>query len=350
MRGDGPVGQLEKYASTLSGADVLVTGGAGSIGRVLARRMSRYDPNEIHVFDKDGEAVAELEGLDDAIRGTVGDVTDGDRVAPAVGEADLVIHAAAEKSVVECELHPRRAVWTNVLGLETVVDAAIEGGTERVVLASSDKAANPTNVMGTTKQFGERLLVSADGYRDPDATQFNAVRFGNVGNTAGSVIPLFADQIAAGGPVTLTDDRMTRYFLTFEDVFELLMDALECPVGGGILVREMPVVRIEDLAEVMIEMLAPAHGHDPPEVPVEVVGRRPGETLHEDLMTRPEAERALRTGGGYLVPPVDADVEGYEPARLEPGGLSSRDRQPLGKAEIRRYLRTVGVDGADARP
>lgn len=344
MRADSAVDSLETYAATLSGKNVLITGGGGSIGQVLTRRLRRYDPNEIHVFDTDRKAVAELTDLPgDTIRGTVGDITDGDDIVQAVQDADLVIHAAAEKSVVECELHPQKAVWTNAQGLERVLSAAIEGDTERVVLASSDKAADPANVMGATKQLGERMLVSAGRYRDAASTRFNAVRFGNVGNTAGSVIPLFAEQIAGGGPVTLTDDRMTRYVLTFEEVFDLLMEALTCPVQGAILVREMPVVRIEDLAQVMIEMLAPTHGHDPDEVSIETIGCRPGETLHEDLVTHSEADRALRTDDGLLVPPIDAEVEGYENARLDPEELSSRDQQPLDKPGIRRYLRAVGV-------
>ncbi len=230
---------------------------------------------------------------------------------------DIVVHTAAMKHVDLSEYNPFEAVKTNVFGLQNVVDTAIDESVEKVVFTSSDKSVAPSNTMGATKLLGERLVTAGNKYRGKRDIELASVRFGNVVNSSQSVVQLFDNQIRQGGPVTLTDERMTRFFLTFTDISNLVTGAIEHMQGGEIFLKKMEAMRIEDLAHGMIETLAPRYGYDPEGIEVQLIGRRVGETLHEKVMTEREAGRVVENGDLYAIPPEDV------------GSVSSINREEL---------------------
>lgn len=305
----------------ISGQNILITG-AGSVGRHLASRSLERDAEVVRIFDNNEPTLARLQSEldDDRYRFLAGDVRDGERLTRALEDIDIVVHTAAMKHVDVCEYNPFEAVKTNVLGVQNLLDTAIDTGVERVVFTSSDKAVNPANTMGTTKLLGEKLTTAGNKYSGRTDLKLTSVRFGNVINSSQSVVPLFTQQIRDGGPVQLTHRQMTRFFLTYDDVATLVTRAAELTQGGELFVYKMPAVRIEDLAEAMIETLAPEYGHDPARIDVEIIGRRPGETYHEKIMTEREANRAIENDTLYAIPPEAngylsyEGIDGFEPA------------------------------------
>jgi len=323
--------------------NVLVTGGAGSVGRALVGRLLDRDPAVVRIFDSSEPDLADLKTTldDDRCRYLAGNVRERDRLARAVNDVDVVIHMAAMKHVDVCEYNPFEAVKTNVVGLQNLIDVSIDAGVDRFVFTSSDKAVNPANTMGTTKLLGEKLVTAANKYSGGYDIRLASVRFGNVINSSQSVIPIFREQIRRGGPVTLTDTRMTRFFLTYDDVMSLVSGALTHTEGGEVFVRKMEAVRIEDLAEAMIETLAPRYGHDPADIDIEMTGRRLGETYHEEIITDREVARTTENGSLYAVRPetagqsdyLDHDgIKGFEP--VEDVVRSSKNAETLDRQEI----------------
>lgn len=292
---------------------VLITGGTGSVGRLLARRLLDREPDVVRLFDhsEPGLAALKAELDDDRCRFLAGNVRDVDRLARAVDGVDIVVHTAAMKHVDICEYNPFEAVKTNVMGLQNLIDASIDAGVDRFVFTSSDKAVHPANTMGTTKLLGEKLVTAANKYSGEHDIKLASIRFGNVINSSQSVIPVFREQIKRGGPVTLTDPRMTRFFLTYEDVTELVVGAMKYTEGGEVFVRRMDAIQIEDLANAMIETVAPQFGHDPDEIEIQLTGRRVGETFHEEILTDREVSRALENDALYAVPPEQSGENGY---------------------------------------
>jgi len=333
----------------INGNNVLLTGGAGSVGSVLASRLLELEPNVLRILDNNEPGLAEIKSaLDsDRCRYLSGDVRDKDRLARAMEDIDIVIHTAAMKHVDICEYNPFEAVKTNTLGLQNVVDTAINADVQRVVFTSSDKAVNPANTMGTTKLLGEKLMTAGNKHSGSPTINFASVRFGNIINSSQSVIPLFADQIRNGGPVTLTDEKMTRFFLTYDDVFDLVTQAIDKTVGGEIFVYKMPAIRIEDLAHAMIETLAPEFGYDPEMIDIDVIGPRPGETFHEEIMTQREATRALENDSLYAIPPemtemsADETISGFDES--SDIVLSSEHAPKLSTEQIIEVLEDGGV-------
>ena len=334
--------------------NVLLTGAAGSVGNMLASRLLDLDPAVLRLFDNNEPGIAELKSTldDDRCRFLAGDVRDQDRLARAMEDIDVVIHTAAMKHVDVCEYNPFEAVKTNTLGLQNVVDTAINAGVKRVVFTSSDKAVNPANTMGTTKLLGEKLMTAGNTHSGSSDIHFASVRFGNIINSSQSVIPLFVDQIQQGGPVTLTDERMTRFFLTYDDVFDLVTQAVGKTTGGEVFVYKMPAIKIESLADAMIETLAPRFGHDPAEIDIEVIGPRPGETFHEEIMTDREATRAQENDSLYAIPPEMTEMQSDgEAAGFEESSdivLSSKDAPKLSTDEIIDILEESGAIAAPA--
>ncbi len=308
----------------LEGKNVLITGGAGSVGRALISRMLAEEVRVVRVFDNSEPGLANLKKdlTDDRCRFLVGDVRDKGRLNRAMQDIDIVIHTAAMKHVDISEYNPFEAVKTNVLGLQNVVDAAIDADADRMVFTSSDKAVNPANTMGTTKLLGEKLVTAGNKYRGPSGLDLSAVRFGNVLNSSQSVVPVFHRQIRDRGPVTVTDGDMSRFFLTYGDIADLVTTAIRRTEGGELFVRKMDAIRVGDLAEAMIDWVGPQYGHDPEEISVKHIGPRLGETMHEKIMTEREADRALESTATYAIPPeTESDrylsyegTEGYEPA------------------------------------
>ncbi|AEH36991.1 SDR family NAD(P)-dependent oxidoreductase [Halopiger xanaduensis] len=335
----------------ITGQNVLLTGGAGSVGRSLIPRFLEQDPNVVRIFDNNEPALAEVKSQfdDDRCRFLAGDVRDGDRLERAMEDIDVVVHTAAMKHVDVCEYNPFEAVKTNALGLQNIVDAAIDSSVQRVVFTSSDKAVNPANTMGTTKLLGEKLVTAGNKHSGRQDLRLSSVRFGNVVNSSQSVIPIFADQIRTGGPVTLTDEAMTRFFLTYDDVFDLIAQTIDCMQGGEVFVYKMSAMRIVDLTEAMIETLAPQFGHDPAEIDVELIGRRPGETFHEEIMTDREVRRAYENDSMYSIIPETTKYLSYD----YPDGFdeaenivrSSEHAEKLTKAEIVDFLESGDANG-----
>lgn len=335
----------------ISGQNVLLTGGAGSIGRSLIPRTLNRNPNVLRILDNNEPGLARLKSQfgDDRCRFLAGDVRDKDRLDRAIEDIDIVIHTAAMKHVDVCEYNPFEAVKTNALGLQNVVDAAIDSSVERVLFTSSDKAVSPANTMGTTKLLGEKLITAGNKHSGRSDLRLASVRFGNVINSSQSVIPLFTDQIRDGGPVTLTDERMTRFFLTYDDVFDLVQQAIERMQGGEVFVYKMPAIRIEDLAEAMIETIAPKYNYDPSDIDVELIGRRPGETFHEEIMSDREARRVYENDSLYSILPETTGYLSYDPPEVfdEASSIvrSSENAEKLTKEEIVTLLERNGVGG-----
>jgi len=326
--------------------EILVTG-AGSIGRSLIPRLLERNPERLRILDNDESRLARLQTQfdDDRLQFVVGDIRDNSCLERAMECIDAVIHTAAMKHVDVCQHDPYEAVKTNVIGLQNVVDTALNAGVERVVFTSSDKAVNPANAMGTTKLLGEQLISSRRIGSDRSELRLASVRFGNVINSSQSVIPLFADQIRSGGPVTLTDKRMTRFFLTYDDVFSLVMQSLDRARDGEVFVYKMPAIRIIDLANAMIETIAPEHGYDPSNIEIELIGPRIGETFHEEIMTEREINRAYETDSLYAIRPESASndpadsLSDFTPATDIV--RSSGDAEKLDKSEIVSLLRNT---------
>ncbi|MEX2650475.1 MAG: SDR family NAD(P)-dependent oxidoreductase, partial [Alphaproteobacteria bacterium] len=242
-----------------AGKVVFITGACGTVGRALVRLIESLGAAEIIGIDNNESELFFLRerwGGNGRVRLYAGDVRDRDTLMERMDGAHVAIHAAAYKHVILSEESPRSAVQINVLGTSNVIEAALACGVERVLFTSSDKAVNPTNVMGTTKLMGERLITAANANRRGATPILASVRFGNVLGSRGSVIPIFRRQIAAGGPVTLTDARMTRFVMAVEHAARLVVDATQLMRGGEVFVTKMPTIRIADLAHVMVEQLA----------------------------------------------------------------------------------------------
>ena len=285
---------------------ILVTGGVGSIGSQLVKKILTLNPKIIRVFDNNETGLFDLEQElnSNKIRVLIGDIRDKDRLIMAMDGIDIVFHASALKHVPLCEYNPFDAVKTNVLGTQNVLEAALYQDVEKVINISTDKAVSPTNVMGATKLLAERLTISANHYKGDKKTVFSSVRFGNVLNSRGSVIPLFRKQIQMGGPVTVTDREMTRFFMGIPSAVNLILSAGEVAKGSEIFILKMPALRVLDLAKAMIEKYADGYGHNPKKVPITIIGKRNGEKLHEELMTIEESDRAYESDDLLVILPV----------------------------------------------
>ena len=323
------------------GKSILVTGGTGSVGSEIVRRVLQYDPKVVRVFGSDEDTQfnlsQELQGYSN-IRLLIGDVRDKERLARAVEGIDFIFHAAALKHVPLCEYNPFEAVKTNVLGTQNVIEGALMAEIEKLITISTDKAVNPVNVMGATKLLAERLTISANYYKGARKAAFSCVRFGNVLDSRGSAVPLFRKQIEQGGPVTITDADMTRFVMSISTAVELVLKAAEIARGGEIFILKMPALRIGDLAEVMIEELAPQYGYNPKDINVEIISKRLGEKHDEELMTRDEAENAYELDDMFVVTPhTPGGNLAFKKAQVTE--YSSKDLKLLTKVEIMEMLR-----------
>ena len=281
-----------------SSSSVLVTGGTGSFGKAFIRAiLAEKSPRRVVVFSRDELKQHEMRvgGFDDPrLRFFLGDVRSGDRLRRAFQDIDIVVHAAALKQVPACEYNPFEAIQTNVLGARNIIEAALDAGVRRVVALSTDKAVNPINLYGATKLCSEKLFSQGNAYAGAAKTRFSNVRYGNVVGSRGSVIPLFRRQ-RESGTVTITDDRMTRFWLTLEQGVQVVVRAIEDMQGGETFVPRIPSMRITDLATAI------APGCDQ-----KVIGIRPGEKLHEVLLSEGEARNARDDGDRFVILPAQA--------------------------------------------
>jgi UDP-N-acetylglucosamine 4,6-dehydratase len=278
----------------LNGATILLTGGTGSFGRAFIDYAIERWPNvTIRVYSRDELKQSELRSAvgEKNVRYLVGDVRDRSRLTRAATGATHLIHAAAMKQVPACEYNPFEAVQTNILGAENIVAAAIANDVPRLIQLSTDKAVNPVNLYGATKLCAEKIVVQGNAYAAHSTTRLACVRYGNVIGSRGSVVPLFKQQ-RAEGKLTITDGRMTRFWITLDQAVELVLHALEHMQGGEVFVPKIPSMRVTDLADVLA-----------PGVPREEIGIRPGEKLHEALLTTDEARHTLDAKDVYVVLP-----------------------------------------------
>lgn len=315
---------------------ILVTGGTGSWGYELIKQLLPQNPKEIIIYSRSEASQVAMSRIfeDDRLTFRIGDIRDKDALSAACKNVDIVYHLAALKHVPVCEDQPYEALKTNVVGTQNVIEAAVENHVKKVIYISTDKAANPSNFYGMTKAIGEKLIVYANLL--PSDTQFVCVRGGNVLGTNGSVVHLFMNQIEHKGQVRITDMNMTRFFLTLPDAIKLLFKASVESEGGEIFVMTMPTCRIVDLAEVLIE----ASGREGVEV-IET-GTRPGEKIHEILMSDFESQSTVVYDEEYLVilptlniPNLKERYEGYP--RVSFSSFSS-DKNLMNKKEIKEIL------------
>jgi UDP-glucose 4-epimerase len=285
-----------------AGKTLLITGGTGSFGNAVLRRMIDSNIGEIRIFSRDEKKQDDMRKryAHAKLKFYIGDVRDYQSVLNSVRGVDYIFHAAALKQVPSCEFHPVEAVKTNVLGTENVLEAAVATGVERVVCLSTDKAVYPINAMGISKAMMEKVAVAKS--RNSGRTIICATRYGNVMASRGSVIPLFVKQILACQPLTITDPNMTRFMMTLDDAVDLVLYAFEHGMPGDIFVQKAPAATIETLVEALKLML------EAPDHPVNVIGTRHGEKLYEVLLSREEMVAASDFGRYYRVPPDLRDL------------------------------------------
>jgi UDP-N-acetylglucosamine 4,6-dehydratase len=277
---------------------VLITGGTGSFGKKFIQTMlSEYHPAKLIVYSRDELKQHDMRqaGIDDpSLRYFIGDVRDRDRLKRAFEGVDVVVHAAALKQVPACEYNPMEAIKTNILGSSNVVDAALDSGVKKVLALSTDKAVNPANLYGATKLAAEKLIVQSNVYAGNKVTRMSCVRYGNVVGSRGSVVPVFLKQ-RENGRVTITDDRMTRFWLTLDQGVRFVVRCIEQMHGGELFVPKIPSMGILDLAKAVA-----------PDNPVDIIGIRPGEKLHEVLISEDEARHTVELDDMFVVMPAEA--------------------------------------------
>ena len=280
--------------SIFDNARILITGGTGSWGQTLTRLMlEKHNPKEIIIFSR-GElqqVLIQRKFKNPKIKYIIGDVRDYEAIKFATKNVDYIFHMAALKHVPICEDQPQEAIKTNVTGTTNVVNAAIENRVKKVIDVSTDKAVEPLNLYGMTKAVGEKLIIQANDLTDH--TKFVCVRGGNVMGSNGSVIPYFIEQIRNGGPLTITDLRMTRFFLTLEEAIGLLFKAAEESIGGETFVMNMPAAYIKDIADILINVYGNAE--------ITEMGSKPGEKLDEMLISKHEAVMSYKYDDAYFV-------------------------------------------------
>lgn len=324
---------------TLRGKTILITGGTGSFGRQFVKTaLATHDPAKIIVYSRDELKQYEMEQSypDPRMRFFIGDVRDRDRLKLGCHGVDFVIHAAALKQVPAAEYNPFEAIKTNVLGAQNVIEAALECGVTKVIALSTDKAANPINLYGATKLCSDKLFIAGNAYAGGKGPRMAVVRYGNVVGSRGSVVPLFL-KLRSQGTVPITDPRMTRFWITLEQGVEFVIACLGRMVGGELFVPKTPSTTIVDLAEAIA-----------PDCRKEIVGIRPGEKLHEQMIGEDDARRTRDRGDFYVVQP---DFPWWAPDTLANGGAvpdgfsyrSDTNPQRLSITEIRELLRSAAL-------
>ena len=286
--------------SIIDNSSVLVTGGTGSLGKALVKHLlESTEVRRIAIFSRDELKQLQLKkefNNDSRLRWFLGDVRDIDRLKRALHGVDYVIHAAALKQVDTGEYNPMEFIKTNVLGSQNVIDAAIETGVKRVVALSTDKASSPINLYGATKLTADKLFVAANNYSFSYGTTFSVVRYGNVMGSRGSVIPYFKEIAEQGNPLPITDMRMTRFLISIQQAVKFVIESLEMMEGGELYVPKIPSIKVTDLAQAVA-----------PGVQMIEIGMRPGEKLHEEMISEDDSRRTIVLNDRFVVMPVVAE-------------------------------------------
>src|SRR5512141_1511934 len=277
---------------------ILITGGTGSFGKKFTKiALEEKQPKKIIIFSRDELKQHEMKvhGYDHpSLRYFIGDVRDRERLTRAMHGVDIVVHAAALKQVPACEYNPMEAVKTNIMGTSNVVEAALDAGVKKVMALSTDKAVNPVNLYGATKLAAEKLTVQSNTYAAGSSTRYSCVRYGNVVGSRGSVVPVFLKQ-RQNGKVTITDDRMTRFWLSLEQGVRFVIACIEQMQGGEVFVPKIPSMKVLDLAHAIA-----------PDATISIIGTRPGEKLHEVLITEDDARNTVEREDMYIVKPPES--------------------------------------------
>ena len=330
---------------------VLVTGACGTVGRELVRQLlNHFQVSELIGIDNNESELFFLEdGFADFdnVSFFLADVRDRDKISRKMKHMDIVFHTAAFKHVILCERSPFEAVQTNILGIQNIINGAIENHVQRVIFTSSDKAVNPTNVMGASKLMGERLMAAANSNSREGGPIFTSTRFGNVLGSRGSVIPIFQEQIRRGGPVTLTDPAMTRFIMSLKEAIQLVIESAGEALGGEVFITKMPAIRIKDLAEVMIRELAPGYGLSPEDIEIVQIGNKPGEKMYEELMNEEEIRRAWELKKYFVLMPAWGSIYRYVDYQYSnvvnktvSKPYNSANHSPLSPSDLAEFLHT----------
>ena len=289
-------------APYLSGKSILVTGGTGSFGKAFIKHvLQELEPARIAVLSRDELKQYELRnelGDDPRMRWFIGDVRDHRRLARAFSGVNVVVHAAAMKQVDTAEYNPFECIATNVLGAENVINASIDAGVERVLALSTDKASSPINLYGASKLCSDKLFVAGNHYASHASTRFSVVRYGNVVGSRGSVVPLFQGLVGRGR-LPITDTRMTRFWITLPQAVQFVVDSFDRMTGGEIFVPRIPSTTITDLAAAI-----------DPSAEIDVIGIRPGEKLHEEMISEDDARRTYAFGDHFVIAPLVSEWSG----------------------------------------
>ena len=337
---------------------IFVTGACGTIGKELIRQLVMdHEIDEIVGIDNNESDLFFLEhhfAKHGNTRFFLADVRDKVKMSQRMRDMQIVFHTAAFKHVILCERSPFEAIQTNILGVQNIISAANENRVEKVIFTSSDKAVNSTNVMGASKLMGERLMTAANSNKRGDGPCFTSTRFGNVLGSRGSVIPIFREQIKRGGPVTLTDEKMTRFIMSIEEAVRLVIDSAKLACGGEVFITKMPVIRIQDLAEIMIQELAPKFGYRPDNISIDIIGVKAGEKMYEELMNTEETRRTWELTNYFVVLPAYGSIYNDISYRYQ-GTVSNTVSRPynsdneksLEKAKILDFLMKNGLLHAD---
>jgi len=343
----------EKFRREFKNKRILVTGGTGSIGSVIVKELLKFKPKQIRIFSRDETKQFELThelGLSAPVNFLVGDIRDKERLNLAMENIDIVFHTAALKHVVACEKNPFEAVKTNVQGTQNVIDCAFANGVDKVIGISTDKATDPSNVMGCTKLLAEKIMLATFFYKGSKKTKFCFVRFGNVLGSRGSVVPLFIKQARNGIPLTVTDPEMTRFFMSIPQAANLIFKAASLMKDREIFILKMPAAKISDLAAAVIQLVKEKEGLKT-DIPIRVMGKKDGERKHEKLLTREESEVALETKDMFVVMPnFSFHSDDFNP-RVYPGFVkakigeyNSMDQKKLSVEELKNMIKNSGIE------
>lgn len=328
---------------------ILVCGGTGSIGSEIVSQLLNWNPKTIRILSNSENELWETKiKFNDAaekLRFLLGDIRNLERVKRAVADVDYVFNAAAIKHVPFSEYNPMEAVNVNIHGLENIIEASFLCNVKKLVHISTDKAVVPTTVMGATKMLGERLCISRDFAKGSHPTTISCVRFGNVLGSRGSIIPLIEKQVKNGNVVTLTDENMKRFFMSITDAAKLVLKSMVLAQGGEIFVLKMPIIRIIDLLEVLIERCVYRYGKKPSDIKIEKIGTRIGEKLDEDLISPIEFPSCYETDDMYIVfPPeqnylLEKNLSNYKKVDISNDFIfSTVNKKTLDKEEINNIL------------
>ncbi len=335
---------------------ILITGGTGSIGEALVDYLLiKFKPQVIRIYSRDETKQHLLRNKfknhEDKLRYFIGDIRDSERLKRAMTNVDVVIHLAALKHVHACEYNPFEAIKTNVFGIQNLIEVSIDYNIEKFVFTSTDKAATPCNTMGVTKLLGEKLITTANYYKGDNKTIFYSVRFGNVLGSRGSLVPLIENQIKNDLPITLTHTDMTRYIMSSDTALRFMLDTLDIAQGGEVFVHKMQAVRIYDLIEALVELIAKKYNKKTEKIQIKEIGMFVGEKLYEELFSIEEAERTYEMDDMYLIIPqlqeVSSKIEIENYPNLKKFDVSKPFNSKLGpflsKKEIIEFLTKLNL-------